>query len=70
MRPASERDLIPLGPIAWCWSLGEEKKRGEGREKEEVEEEEEGGLEEEEKKMREMAIRPENVPLSPPPPAK
>ena len=29
-----------------------------------------GGLEEEEKKMSEMAIRPENVPLSPPPPAK
>lgn len=40
MRPASERDLIPLGPIAWCWSLekkrseeGEVKKKG-GKERE------------------------------------
>lgn len=49
MRPASERDLIPLGPIAWCWSL-EKKRSEEGRGKKE-------------EKMREMAIRPENVPL-------
>lgn len=33
MRPASERDLIPAGPIAWCWSL--EKKRNEEGEKRE-----------------------------------
>lgn len=48
VRPASESDLIPLGPIAWCWSL--EEKRSEVEEKE-------GG-----KKISEMAIRPENVP--------
>lgn len=36
MRPASERDLMPLGPIAWCWSLEKKKggaSRGRGREK-------------------------------------
>lgn len=56
VRPASERDLMPLGPIAWCWSLEKKKggaSRGRGREKNRG-----WGW----KKMREMAIRPENVP--------
>jgi len=51
VRPASDRDLIPLGPIAWCWSL--EKKRRQRR----------GGGGGEKEQIREMAIRPENVPL-------
>lgn len=29
--PASERDLIPVGPIAWCWSLEEGQGGGEGK---------------------------------------
>lgn len=49
MRPASERDLIPVGPIAWCWSLEKQRK--------------EEGKKRKKKKTREMAIRPENVPL-------
>lgn len=51
VRPASDRDLIPLGPIAWCWSL--EKKRSQ-----------EGGGEEKKSEKWQLDLRMSHFPSS------